>query len=220
MAHALGIETNARVIPATSGHHWRSAAPDALDSDGWATLIAAGVTTVVDLRNESEIPAERSLPESVTVINAPLEDPEDADYTALWDRNWAHPDFYLWGVGHWPRLWSTALTAIAEAPGNVLVHCAGGRDRTGLIVAVLLDRSGIDRALVLDDYEAGLRGGNAMLAARGETGHSAEIPPVRLEGVVTRLRTALDNVLNQMPAAIDNAGLADVAERAARRLTV
>jgi protein-tyrosine phosphatase len=34
-----------------------------------------------------------------------------------------------------------------------VLHCAGGKDRTGLSAAVLLDVLGVDRVTVLDDYE-------------------------------------------------------------------
>jgi hypothetical protein len=218
MSYRLGVETNARAIPGTSGRFWRSAAPDELDDDGWRTLLDAEVTTIVDLRNDSEVPTQRSHPAGVTVVRAPLEDMEDPDYARLWERNWAHPDFYLWGIRHWPALWEVALNALADAPGGVLVHCAGGRDRTGLLVAVLLDRGGVERARVLGDYEAGLRGVNAMLAARGLEGHPADVPADRLEEFVVRYRVALDRVLDEVPSAVEDAGLATVADRATRAL--
>jgi hypothetical protein len=48
-----------------------------------------------------------------------------------------------------------ALEAVADAPaGGVLVHCAGGRDRTGLVAALLLRLAGVDAATVADDYAA------------------------------------------------------------------
>jgi hypothetical protein len=219
MSRSLGVETNARVIPGTAGRHWRSAAPDELDDRGWAELRDAQVSTVIDLRNDSELTTSPSHRNGFEVVRAPLEDMGDPEYTSLWNNNWAHPDFYLWGVRHWPQLWDAALTAVADAPAGVLVHCAGGRDRTGLLVAILLDRAGTDRAVVLDDCEAGIRGTNAMLAARGMTGNPADVPANRLEDVVTGLRAALHRVLNEMPAAIQDAGLGNVANRAAAKFS-
>src|SRR5262249_21326846 len=32
-------------------------------------------------------------------------------------------------------------------------HCHGGKDRTGVVAALLLDALGVDRDVVLDDYE-------------------------------------------------------------------
>jgi protein-tyrosine phosphatase len=45
-----------------------------------------------------------------------------------------------------------ALLAEADA-GPSLLHCAAGKDRTGMAAALLLTCLGVDRELVLDDYE-------------------------------------------------------------------
>jgi protein-tyrosine phosphatase len=45
-----------------------------------------------------------------------------------------------------------AVRAIAQSDGSVLVHCAAGKDRTGVVVAVLLEAVGVPRAEVVDDY--------------------------------------------------------------------
>ena len=47
-----------------------------------------------------------------------------------------------------------AVRAIACARGAVLVHCAAGKDRTGVVVALALDAAGVDRATIVADYLA------------------------------------------------------------------
>jgi hypothetical protein len=47
-----------------------------------------------------------------------------------------------------------SVRAIARADGAVLVHCAAGKDRTGVVVAVALDAAGVDRDAIVDDYLA------------------------------------------------------------------
>ncbi|MGJ3508393.1 tyrosine-protein phosphatase [Enemella sp. A6] len=47
-----------------------------------------------------------------------------------------------------------ALRAIAHADGAALVHCAAGKDRTGITVAMALMLAGADRQAVVDDYAA------------------------------------------------------------------
>jgi protein tyrosine/serine phosphatase len=47
-----------------------------------------------------------------------------------------------------------ALRAIAAARGAALVHCAAGKDRTGVIVALALRLADADPAAVVDDYAA------------------------------------------------------------------
>jgi protein-tyrosine phosphatase len=47
-----------------------------------------------------------------------------------------------------------SIRAIANARGAVLVHCAAGKDRTGVVVALALDAAGIDRDTIVSDYLA------------------------------------------------------------------
>ncbi len=48
-----------------------------------------------------------------------------------------------------------ALELLAEADGTpALVHCTAGKDRTGVLVALLLELAGVDRRAVVADYAA------------------------------------------------------------------
>jgi protein-tyrosine phosphatase len=47
-----------------------------------------------------------------------------------------------------------SVRAIARAGGAVLVHCAAGKDRTGVVVALALDAAGVDRDTIVGDYLA------------------------------------------------------------------
>jgi hypothetical protein len=62
-----------------------------------------------------------------------------------------------------------AIRTIARAEGAALVHCAAGKDRTGVVVALALDAVGIARDTIVADYLA-----------------SAE----RIEQIVDRLRSS------------------------------
>lgn len=46
------------------------------------------------------------------------------------------------------------VRTIARADGAVLVHCAAGKDRTGVLVALALDAAGVDRSRIVADYLA------------------------------------------------------------------
>jgi protein tyrosine/serine phosphatase len=47
-----------------------------------------------------------------------------------------------------------SIRTIANARGSVLVHCAAGKDRTGVVVALALDAVGVDREAIISDYMA------------------------------------------------------------------
>jgi protein-tyrosine phosphatase len=47
-----------------------------------------------------------------------------------------------------------ALRSIAQSPGAALVHCAAGKDRTGVVVALALTAAGVQRDEVIADYAA------------------------------------------------------------------
>jgi protein-tyrosine phosphatase len=47
-----------------------------------------------------------------------------------------------------------AIRAVAVSGGAVLVHCAAGKDRTGVVVALALDAAGVDRSAIVRDYLA------------------------------------------------------------------
>ena len=51
-----------------------------------------------------------------------------------------------------PRF-AAAVAAVADAAeGGVVVHCHAGKDRTGLVVALLLDVAGVEPAAIAADY--------------------------------------------------------------------
>jgi protein-tyrosine phosphatase len=57
-----------------------------------------------------------------------------------------------------------AVRTIARADGAVLLHCAAGKDRTGVVVALALDAAGIDRNRIVGDYLATGQRIDAILA--------------------------------------------------------
>jgi protein tyrosine/serine phosphatase len=118
-----------------------------LTEEGRASLLAYGVRTVIDLRDPRElerfpypfVPAD--LP-SVNVRNVPLI--SDAEWEAYRDPERKREGYVLTAKLSVPNI-VAALRAIAEAqPGAVVVHCHEGRERTGIVVAILLSLAGVD----------------------------------------------------------------------------
>jgi protein-tyrosine phosphatase len=132
----------------------RSDTPDRLSDAGWRALRLHGVRTIVDLRDDRE---REQMTESQGVelasVHVPVLDLDDADFWERWRGVHDPAGFYLAVLERWPQGFAAACRAVAEAPpGGVLVHCQVGRDRTGLLAALLLSLVGVPADDVADDY--------------------------------------------------------------------
>ena len=47
-----------------------------------------------------------------------------------------------------------ALRSIVTAPGAAIVHCAAGKDRTGVVIALALTIAGVEPEVIVADYVA------------------------------------------------------------------
>jgi protein tyrosine/serine phosphatase len=122
------------------------------------TLIeVCGVRTVLDLRTARELASEgpSALARAgLATVHLPLirddqlalpEAEDQADVTAALRRAYQS---YLDERGHHI---ATAARLVAASAGATLVHCAAGKDRTGVTVALLLDAVGVERSEVIAD---------------------------------------------------------------------
>ena len=144
----------------------RSDALDALTAEDVEALVEErGVAHVVDLRSAHErLQRGRGLLGATPVRYTELEviGPDDlarrADARARAFASGSPPARVL-GDGY-VELLDIGAGAFAEAfrrivePGGapVLVHCAIGKDRTGVLIALLLDAAGVDRDEIVADY--------------------------------------------------------------------
>ena len=127
----------------------RSESLTRLDAGGVDALREAGVSRVLDLRRPGESPDPHPFADDEAIyINLPVEDPAD-----IKRHSGPMVDLYLDMVDARPELFAAAVAAIADAPpGGVVVHCAGGKDRTGLVTALALAVVGADKEVVAADY--------------------------------------------------------------------
>lgn len=154
------------------GRVFRSGAPEWMTAHGWTQAAASGLTTIVDLRNADEIGRRAHHPEvpsavteRFTVIRTPTEDPDDDEFMRVCGPWLDHPRSYADNLRFYPEKYAAVFRSIARSPGAVLVHCSGGKDRTGLIAALLLTMAGVERTAVLDDYAAAFRAANDHFVA-------------------------------------------------------
>jgi protein tyrosine/serine phosphatase len=153
--------------PLRHGRLFRSANPDGLTPDGWQQLVDAGIRTIVDLRNDDELVGSVR-PETLTVARRPMEDQSDENFMAEWGDRLGSPEYYPEVTRLWPHLLADAVGAVADAPeGGVLIHCMAGRDRTGMITAILLELVHVDRDAIFDDFAISATAINAWWRIHG-----------------------------------------------------
>nr|WP_062335071.1 tyrosine-protein phosphatase [Herbidospora sakaeratensis] len=177
----------------------RSDNPERLTAAGWTAALAHGVRTVVDLR-EAHRPDLR--PAHLTTVRIDLDDMADE---AVWNHIFDNeldgtPLYYRYFLESKPAQCVAAATAVARAPeGGVLVHCELGRDRTGLIVMLLLSLAGVTPQAIADDYGLSTSRLVPLYAAWGITDQTAEIEQI-LRTKKTTLHAAVHDALDGFDA--------------------
>jgi protein-tyrosine phosphatase len=118
-----------------------------------------GVRAVYDLRGDVERGEFPNPVEShhVPIVGRPADvtPPPPAPGMTEADGERMLRDMYVGALEHSATQIATVLRGVADAELRPAVfHCHGGKDRTGVVAAVLLLGLGVDRETVLDDYEA------------------------------------------------------------------
>ena len=175
-----------------------------LSEDGWTALVEGGVTRIVDLREGFEVADDPPRDLAVEVAHVPILDRFDeeswAEIETLSRTAPTHAEaqrlVYLRFLDHCRPRFVQAVAAVAEAEaiGPVVVHCHGGKDRTGLVVALLLRLAGVPIASIAEDY--------ALSAERLRTRHDAWLAQAaddderaRLERITSTPAAAMRGVL-------------------------
>lgn len=135
-----------------------------LTEEGWREAHSWGLAAIVDLRCAYEIGVREGDPNvatdataTISVVNAPTEDQENPEFREVCFPILDSPEYWRHNWRILPDLVLGSLNAIADAPGGVLVHCSAGRDRTGMISAILLSNAGVAPADVAADYAESVR---------------------------------------------------------------
>ena len=132
-----------------------------LTDEGWRQALDYGVRTVIDLRMQAERDADPPREVPIESLHLPAfgdwSESMDAEIEAVASTQNDTPSrtaaVYLEFLERFRPNFARAVSAVANAPdGAVIVHCAGGKDRTGLVAALLLRLAGVGIDAIAEDY--------------------------------------------------------------------
>ena len=133
-----------------------------LTDDDLAVIDALGIRTVIDLRSATELtergrfPLERhpvsfhhlSIIDSTWMDTGVPEFPDTAD-GAIDFLVWAYHDMLATGADRFASA-INVLASVGTMPA--VFHCAAGKDRTGVLAALILGGLGVDEEVIAADY--------------------------------------------------------------------
>lgn len=132
-----------------------------LTESGWSSLVEYGIRRIVDLRLASELAEDAVGDVPVEVVHVSFMEDLPLDRQIEIFQRWldapddvtATRDGYLEMLDMYRANVAAAISAVAGTPeGGALIHCMGGKDRTGLVAALLLRLVGVPVADIAADY--------------------------------------------------------------------
>ena len=180
-----------------------------LTDEGWQALVDHGIRTVVDLRGHDERAEDPPAGLPVEMVHVPFFEADDAEWheisaeldeavAAAPDVQAATRDVYVIFLDRFRENVAAAVRAVANSPeGGLVIHCVGGKDRTGLLSAFLLHLAGVGDEEIAADYalsEERLRPRHEAWFAAAETDEElerlqriAQTPAASMVGVFAEL---------------------------------
>ena len=147
MASLLHSTLNTMALPVGSLRYIRSDYPGNLTDTEVQWLLRNGITTIVDLRGEKEYtakPCSLEDKEGFVYYHLPVtgggDVPESQDAVA--ESYLAMIDDQMDRIIH----------TIMDANSNVLFFCGAGKDRTGVVSAIIMKRLGCSDQAIIEDY--------------------------------------------------------------------
>jgi protein-tyrosine phosphatase len=120
-----------------------------LTDPGWRALHAYGVRSAVDLRADEEVAEDAPRDAPIPVTRVPIVPWEIPELAGDWPSMRVG---YLAVLEHFRPRFAQAVTAVATAEAPIVIHCQGGRDRTGLVVALVLALAGVEPETIAADH--------------------------------------------------------------------
>jgi len=150
-----------------AGEVYRMGRREWLTEAGWQQAYDGGIRSVIDLRNAEETrrrdtdpPLGAEAAARFGVVLAPTEDPGNSEFRKICGPYLNNPAFYADNARLFPEMLAGVFKVLAAAQGGVVIHCSAGRDRSGMIAAMLQDLAGHSDEAIVRGYQCAMRGIN------------------------------------------------------------
>jgi hypothetical protein len=120
----------------------------ALSDAGWQALADYGVRVAVDLRSDLDAAHDPPGDLPIDVVRLPVNGHE-VPVVAEWP---SMQEAYAGMLERFGLEFAAAVSAIGQADDPVVIHCLAGRDRTGLVSALMLRLAGVELAAIAADH--------------------------------------------------------------------
>ena len=147
MSSLLNSTLNTRALPTGDLRYIRSDFPGSLSDEEVQWLVDNNITTIVDLREEKEYkvkPCRLEMENGFTYYHLPVTGGGDTPSSPE-----AVAETY---IGMLDEQMDKIFSTIKNAKTNVMYFCGAGKDRTGVVSAVILKRLGYSDQVIVDDY--------------------------------------------------------------------
>jgi protein-tyrosine phosphatase len=120
----------------------------ALTKEGWQALADYGVRVAVDLRGDDEVELDPLAELPIEVVRFPM---PGGVVPVVWE--WpSMREAYLGLLGRFQGELTAAAVTVARSEAPVVIHCHGGRDRTGLACGLMLRLAGVSLKTIAADH--------------------------------------------------------------------
>lgn len=147
MNSLLQSTKNTRVLPTGTDRYYRSDFLENLSDEEISRLSGRNITTIVDLRSDEEVvkkPCRLKDTEGFQYFHLPVtgggDTPKSMEHLHIVYRQMVDENM------------EKILETIMNAETNVLYFCTAGKDRTGVVSALILKCLGIDEEIIIEDY--------------------------------------------------------------------
>lgn len=147
MSSLLESTRNTRALPIGSMRYIRSDYPGNLSDDEVIWLLNHDITTIVDLREKKEYearPCRLESEEGFVYHHLPV--------TGGGDTPKSPEAVFATYLGMLDQQMDLIIETIMTAETNVMYFCEAGKDRTGVVSAIILRKLGVSDDVIVDDY--------------------------------------------------------------------